>query len=311
MACTSPRDVGFKSDGKTLSWSPKTHDKAYMTFKIACGKCIECRLAYASQWAARCVDEAKMHPKNCFITLTYSDENLGINKLYYRDFQLFIKRLRDRIGPLPEEKICYVVCGEYGARSKRKHWHAIIFNWQPEDLKYKYSNDRGDKVYSSEVLDSLWGKGISEVGSVTFESAGYVARYSAKKLVHGQDQSHDFKPVFKVSSKHAIGKKWLEKFWPDVFNYGQKVLNGRNLAIPRYYEKWLKKHKPTEYCRYMTDVKETQKRKASLREAELERELQNVRSARGLRAYSARSVNSMRREINKQKHKQALDKLKL
>ena len=72
--------------------------------------------------------------------------------------------------------------------------------------------------------------GNTELGSVTFESAGYCARYSAKKLVHGKDDEHDFNPISKKSSKHAIGKTWLEKFWPDVFNHGHLVLpNGHHL----------------------------------------------------------------------------------
>lgn len=287
MRCTSPRTVGFKSDGKTISWSQKDYSKEFAIFQLPCGKCLSCRLDYARQWAIRCIHEAKCYgDRNSFITLTYSDENMLSDKLYYADFQLFIKKLRSRIFDdhleklFPEKTyqerreewsslskevqkqitqeiaIGYFVTGEYGERRKRKHWHALIFNWRPDDSVYKYSNDRGDKVFSSKTLDDLWSLGISELGSVTFESAGYCARYSAKKLVHGRDQSHSYEPISKKSSRQAIGKRWLEKYHDDIFNYGNLVVNGRPVgSIPRYYEKWLAKHHPEKFVRYLSEVK--------------------------------------------------------
>jgi len=267
VRCTAPRTVGFQPDGRTLSWSPKTSSKEFATFQLPCGKCLECRLEYARQWAVRCIHEAQMYEQNCFITLTYSDENLPGPKLQYSDFQKFMKRLR---FAYPNNKIGCFVTGEYGDKNKRPHWHAIIFNWTPTDPIFKYTSESGDTVYSSETLAKLWGKGISEYGSVTFNSAGYCARYAAKKLCHGHD-GHDFEPISKKSSKHAIGKRWLEKFWPDAFSYGYIILpdqKGR-CSIPRYYEKWLKKEKPDAWNLYVTHTKQMQIEKAALR-AEIE-----------------------------------------
>lgn len=251
MRCLNPRTVGFKDDGKTISWSPKSYNKQYATFKLPCSKCIECRLEYARQWAVRCVHEASMHENNSFITLTYNDEKLK-PKLDYRDFQLFAKKLRRSCN----DKIGYFVTGEYGDITKRPHWHALLFNWRPKDLTYKYSNERGDRVYVSDHLTSLWGQGFAECGEVTFESAGYCARYAAKKLVHGKDQDHEYHPISKKSSKHAIGKKFLEKHWTDIFNHGEVILpGGVKSVIPRYYEKWLKQHQPQAWLDYVTKLK--------------------------------------------------------
>lgn len=252
MRCTSPRTVGFQADGKTISWSPKNTSKEFATFQLPCGKCIECRLDYARQWAVRCVHEAQMHEKNSFITLTYADQHLKSPKLIYSDFQKFMRRLRKT----QNAPIGVFVTGEYGEKTKRPHWHAIIFNWSPNDQTYFRSNHRGDKIYSSKTLETLWPHGKCELGSVTMESAGYCARYAAKKLVHGQDQTHDFHPISKKSSKHAIGKKWLEKFWPDIFNHGYAILiDGSKSAVPRYYEKWLKKNQPEAWQGYVTERK--------------------------------------------------------
>lgn len=253
--------VGFQSDGKTLAWSQKNYSREYPVFQLPCSKCIECRLEYARTWAIRCVHEAKMHQNNSFITLTYSDEHLISDKLIYSDFQSFIKRLRSEIWERnkhcePDEyRISTFVTGEYGDQKKRPHWHALIFNWRPNDLIYHYTNDRGDRVFTSPTLTRLWGKGHADIGSVTFESAGYVARYAAKKLVHGHD-GHDYEPISRKSNKHAIGKRFLEKYWQDIFNVGKVILyDGTEMAIPRYYEKWLQKNQPDAWEHYIKRIK--------------------------------------------------------
>ena len=58
--------------------------------------------------------------------------------------------------------------------------HKEIF----EDATYKYTTEQGEKVYDSQETQQLWKKGQIEFGSVALDSAGYVARYAAKRLVH-------------------------------------------------------------------------------------------------------------------------------
>lgn len=280
MRCTDPRTVSFQADGKTLAWSQKKRSKEFAPFQLPCGQCIQCRLHYASEWATRCVHETKVLPNpSSFITLTYSDENLRSNKLQYVDFQLFAKRLRKRIFSdflksygknnwmllgKDEKKLVskqfeigYFVTGEYGDKKKRPHWHAIIFNWRPDDAKPKYKNSRGDQVWESETLSKLWSHGTADFGSVTRESAGYVARYSAKKLGHSKEFNGEYPPISKKSCKQAIGRSWLEKyFWTDCFLHGHiRTIDGTKIPIPRYYEKWLKTNKPDLWLRYVTAVK--------------------------------------------------------
>lgn len=339
MRCTSPRTVGFNSDGKTLCWSPKRYSKEFATFQIPCGKCISCRLENARQTAVRCVHEASMYENNSFITLTYSEENLKSEKLQYLDFQKFTKDLRtklfqdllNKIFPNQPQKlqrslwntfskerkkelyepirISIYVAGEYGDKKKRPHWHALLFNWRPNDLVLKYTSDRGDQIYSSTILDSLWPHGISELGSITFESAGYCARYASKKLAHGKDGTHNYEPISKRSSKNAIGKKWIEKFWPDVFNHGYIVLpNGTTCGIPRYYEKWLKRYKPAEWTHYITTTKNKIMEGARLKEEKIsnEEKLTNLKRS-GLKGLQIKRTHAKNRILqqkfdNLQKH---------
>lgn len=333
MRCTSPRTVGLQADGKTLAWSQKHRSKEYATFQLPCSKCLECRLEQASQKALRCIHEASLYERNSFVTLTYDEEHLKSPKLQLRDFQLFMKSLRSHIfrdvkkkfgkenwslldpkekrAALEPFKIGVFYTGEYGEKNKRPHWHAIIFNWRPPDPKWKYTAHCGDEVYTSELLSSLWKNGACEFGAVNKNSAGYVARYSAKKLVHGPDGSHDFEPIHKSSSKNAIGKRWLEKFWSDVFLLGSvRTLEG-NLPIPRYYEKWLQKNRPLDWQRYVTVVKQKKIAEASAKsEAEkIEEQLANIK--RCYRKGHQRSRIESRRIILEQKHQMLLEKLKL
>lgn len=251
-----------------------------------------------------------MHKENCFITLTYSDENLKSEKLQYEDFQKFMKRLR---RAFPNQQIGCFVTGEYGDQTKRPHWHACIFGWRPSDAVYKYSNDRGDKSFSSVTLERLWQYGIAEFGNVTIHSAGYCARYAAKKLCHGIDQSHDFHPISKKSSKHAIGKRFLESHWQDIFTSEGAVIlfDGTRTSVPRYYEKWLQKHQPEAWERYVTQLKlEIMNRAQRREEKEIAKE-RLVNDKRGpLRGHQI-SKNEVRYKIQKQKFDQLQSKLKL
>lgn len=320
MRCTSPRTVGFRSDGKTICWSKNQYSKEYATFQLPCGKCIECRLDYARQWAVRCVHEAQMHESNAFITLTYSDENLRSTKLIYQDFQNFMKRLRKT----QSEPIGCFVTGEYGELNKRPHWHALLFNWRPpktvrgpggertRDVSLKYTSPRGDKVYTSETLTKTWGQGSAEFGAVTLHSANYCARYAAKKLTHGKDGEHEYEPISKKSSKHAIGKKWIEKYWPDVFNYGELVLpDGKTCSIPRYYEKWFKENHPEKWACYVTTAKLKKITAAALRAEKIENEYRQNLICRSIWKPNPLTPNQKRNIIQLQKFKKLQDHLKL
>jgi len=272
VRCTSPRTVGFQKDGKTLSWSPKHYSKEYPTFQLPCGKCLSCRLERARETAVRCVHEAQMHENSSFITLTYSDENLKSPTLDYTHIQKFLKKLRKT----QNEPLSIFATGEYGDQNKRPHWHLLIFNYRPADSTYLRSNDRGDKLYKSDTLDDLWGYNDStakpnEIGEVTFQSAGYVARYATKKLYHGHDGTHPYEPISRRSTKHAIGKLWIEKYWKQTFDLGYIMLPTSNgpvrCSIPRYYEKWLKKHEPLAWRDYVTKLKLENIKKAEHKEA--------------------------------------------
>lgn len=213
---------------------------------FACGKCIGCKLERSRQWAVRCMHEASLYDRNCFITLTFREPRFSLD--YLGDFQPFMKKLRARF---PKDKIRFYMCGEYGEINSRAHYHALLFNFDFSDkVLWKGGNGHGHALFRSKVLEELWPHGFSSIGSVTFESAGYVARYCTKVLSgdEGDDASCldildpdsgeiyvRVKEFARMSLKPGIALPWLERFKNDVRHDGTVVVNGVKARAPRYY----------------------------------------------------------------------------
>ena len=245
-----------------------------------------------------------MHQKNCFITLTYSDENLPQDgKLNYTHFQLFFKRLRKYAG----KDIGFFMCGEYGETTQRPHYHACIFGWDPEDKQIWNESKHGDTLWTSKKLDELWGmndpeKCPNKIGQVTQKSAGYVARYVLKK----QGGPLGFQ---KMSRTHAIGKKFIEKWWQDVFiaAKGSIILeDGKKAKVPRYYEKWLKLNHPEEWLCYTTKIKPENTQRLKLKNETEHAIYLQEREARGFDGFSYQSPLARKRDALKEKSKQLI-----
>lgn len=247
MACFHPLKAFRTADGEII-FNPHRRDTV-ADLTLPCGQCVGCRLERSRQWAIRCVHEASLHKDNCFITLTYAPEHLpSDNSLNYRDFQLFMKRLRKRF---PESKIRFYMCGEYGENFGRPHFHACLFNWNFPDRKLFFTSKHGDKVYRSDTLEELWPFGLCSIGEVTFKSAAYVARYIMKKVTgkgafkhyhqvddDGVARETPRTPEFtKMSLKPGIGADWLDKYKSDVYPHDYVVINGKKVKPPRYYDK--------------------------------------------------------------------------
>lgn len=212
---------------------------------IPCGQCIGCRLEKSREWAMRMVHEASLHEENCFVTLTYNDENLPSDySLDKRHFQLFMKKLRKTTGA----KIRYYHCGEYGDHNNRPHYHACLFGYSFPD-KVLWSVRDGCRLYISELLNSIWGLGYCTIGDVTFESAAYVARYVTKKITGSQakehyqvcdpetGQIHQLEPEYATMSRRpGIGKGWYDKFKGDAYPSDFLVMRGSKMRPPKFYD---------------------------------------------------------------------------
>ncbi len=192
-----------------------------------------------------------MHDDNCFITLTYDNENLPQNKsLDKREWQTFMKRLRKELQP---QKIRFFACGEYGKNQDittldtigRPHYHAIIFGHDLRERlpnerlneKYLISEENGHKLYTSPTLEKVWPKGFNTVGDCTFESAAYVARYCLKKITgeSAVDYYAGRIPEFATQSRRpGIAYTWFVKYRKDL-DKGFITSKGVKLPSAKYY----------------------------------------------------------------------------
>lgn len=221
--------------------------------KVPCGQCIGCRLDYARNWALRSWHEVNTYgyDNNMFITLTYNNEHLPENNsLDVKVMQDFLKRLRYYAG----NDVRYMLCGEYGEKRGRPHYHLCIYNYVFPDINwskpYAFDKSKGVMYYRSNFLENnLWTKpysneslGFSLIGKVTFESANYVARYITKK-VRSKDEKYLYelyhgrqREFMTMSRRPGLGNEFVNRYYKDIFNNGYCVFgNGYKAPIPRYY----------------------------------------------------------------------------
>lgn len=264
-------------------------DLAHHQISLPCGRCIGCRLERSRQWAIRCVHEASLYEKNCFITLTYNDKYLPKDGgLCLDDYQRFMKRLRKRFDGFERvEKsdgnyhrpIRFFHCGEYGEQFARPHYHSLLFNFDFDD-RIPFKKQNGSQLYISPTLDSLWRSsngdslGFATVGDVTFESAAYVARYITKKVTnkdwykdkHGEWHPPaemvygDKRPEYVTMSRRpGIGKPWLDKWLTDVYPDDFIVIDGRKMKPPKYYDVQFEVEHPNDFAKVKAERKKLAK----------------------------------------------------
>lgn len=188
-----------------------------------------------------------MHKESCFVTLTYDDAHYHPS-LNYRDFQLFMYKLRRRLGPTR-----FFMCGEYGDLNYRPHFHAILFgrSFKRDGV---VSGSGECEAYRSSTLEDIWKNGYSSFGGVTYQSAAYVARYALKKITGERADAHYTRidpfsgevvkavPEFAhMSLKPGIGYTWFQKYWKEVYlaRDGVVLQGGRTVPSPRYYDQLL------------------------------------------------------------------------
>lgn len=221
-------------------------------------------------WAGRISHECALYDDqfgSCFVTLTYRDphecsvEQLkqgyhlpSDGSLHPSHLQKFLKRLRKS----QSQKVRYYAVGEYGTKSNRPHYHAILFNVDFSD-KVEIREEEGIWLYSSEELDELWKYGFTTVGEANWETAAYCARYCMKKVggvladehYRRWDEENGYEywiePEFaRMSLKPGIGAGWLEKYKSDFYPSDEFPVPGRGVQykLPRYYDELVSRSDP-------------------------------------------------------------------
>lgn len=210
---------------------------------FGCGQCFPCRFNKRREHTHRIMLESMLYEDNCFVTLTYAPEflpqDLSVNP---RTLTLYIKRLREALRP---RTFRHFSVGEYGDISDRPHYHLALFGVSPNDF---------------DAIGQAWNMGMVHVGTLTLESAQYIAGYVTKKMTSKLDPRLNGRhPEFARMSnggrtgKGGIGAGALDAledfFYTDV---GARLLmqtkdvplslrhGGRSLPLGRYLRRKLR-----------------------------------------------------------------------
>lgn len=251
MACSNPNLVEFivDSDGTVHSrfvGPAKTENPLeFGTFDnlvtdgkmrklVPCGKCLGCQLDYSHEWADRMVLELVDNDyKAIFVTLTYDNAHVkyipsGDMTLSVDDVQLFFKRLRKAFSG---RRIRYYLAGEYGPKTFRPHYHAIIYGLSLsdfDDLRQVGCNELKQPYFSSLRFANIWKNGFVSLCDVTYRTCAYVARYCTKKQYTRDYDLLDWRqhPEFNVSSRlPGIGMLKIDERIKRLRETGETVIN--------------------------------------------------------------------------------------
>lgn len=235
MQCQSP----FLVKNKNLN----VRDENLMV-PTPCGKCIPCLKRRSSHWSFRILQESKYAKTSAFLTLTYDSVPLspnGIPTLNKKDYQNFFKRLRKLVPHKKgKNRLKYFACGEYGTKTHRPHYHAIVFNL-PQNL-----------INDATVIRDTWKNGHVLVTNSNIKTINYVVGYINKggfglpedKRIKqwkefGEGIYDDRVPEFQLMSK-GLGEAYLTpqmiKYYRDRKLFCIVHEDGHILSMPRYYK---------------------------------------------------------------------------
>lgn len=177
--------------------------------------------------------EALCHKENCFLTLTYTDEKLPsligsvtgepLATLRPKDLQDWLKRFREALRPL---SVRFYAVGEYGNESDRPHYHVCVFGVRGcvrARTRRALGSSRPDWENCCDfcrVVGRTWGLGAVDVGTLTLQSAAYVAEYTVKKMNKSDQRLLGRYPEFSRQSRRpGIGSDAMWQLASDLMNY--------------------------------------------------------------------------------------------
>lgn len=178
-----------------------------------CGQCLPCRVKKRRLWTNRIMLESMCHEDNAFVTLTYSDDHVGDYSLVPEHLKKWQKLLRYH----SDIDLRFFSVGEYGEKTKRPHYHAAVFGF-----KGCASLNPKCPCMWCETLRRSWKKGHVLNGTLTKDSASYIAGYVTKKMT---DRNPQEKYLKLLSKDEKIAKKYKEKVIDE--------LNGRHPEFAR------------------------------------------------------------------------------
>lgn len=132
----------------------ENHEPIPLFMQVPCGKCVLCTEKKAQEWVSRamCESQTSVTPP-WFITLTYNDLHRPLHGVNKDDAQRFMKRFRINLERYckKEVNIRFFLCSEYGSKTGRPHYHALI--WNIPLLEH---------THLLEILEQSWSRVVSK-----------------------------------------------------------------------------------------------------------------------------------------------------
>lgn len=277
MVCTSPlKGVRLPNGellfGKTLS-ATRGNGR---DFVFSCGCCQGCLLRRARDTAIRCVHESTLHPSDSchFLTFTYSDHHIprlpicGRPTLDKTAMPSMFKRLRANTG---QKGIKYLQVGEYGTKTLRPHYHAVVFGLRLDDRRVFSRGRFGHSLFNSTILQDAWlDQGHVVAAEFNFDTAQYCSRYLLDKQLHEEytgavivdaDTGECSSPQVEDTSQSRGGRTGhglAYDFWQihkrELVALGGTVIKDKVLPLPRYYRDLLNKSDDRESQELLFDL---------------------------------------------------------
>lgn len=191
-----------------------------------CGQCGPCRYNRRRLWMHRIMLEAAQYEDNCYLTLTYDDEHLPEGgSLSVRDYQLFMKALRQRVAP---SRFRFFLVGEYGDESFRPHYHAALFGFPTCVRGDTRIACKSAPCHWCKLVRETWGRGNVVLGRLEDDSAGYISGYVVKKMTAKDDPRLGGRvPEFgRMSLRPGIGYSALWEIADAVMRYELDAVEG-------------------------------------------------------------------------------------
>lgn len=202
MSCLSPLNIKTKEKGR---------------INVPCGRCLPCLQRKRDDWSFRLAQELKTAKSAVFLTLTYSDDNIpwaDTEMALDKDrLKAFLKKLKRN----NKWTLKYYSVGEYGTKTGRPHYHAILFNATESTL--------------NSLLD-IWDLGSHHIGAANPASIRYLTKY----VINKKDDTHLVAPFALISK--GLGKNYLQNSDYHQLNHLLTCRNdqGFTQTLPRYYQ---------------------------------------------------------------------------
>lgn len=214
MACVNP------------SYKDGVFDVLGRPSPIPCGRCMQCRISLQKKLLDRMF--CAYHYYNgisAYVTFTYDDNHLVFKTGYVNptlskeDLHKYLDKIKHQLRDVDYQ---YYVCGEYGDKFGRPHYHALFFGLDYQ-IYYKF-------------FQNSWKKGSVKILPCAPDAFRYVTKYITESYSHDDSKYFDYGqiPPFHKYSR-GLGSQIFNLYKNDIEKKGYFIYKSRKIFVNRYY----------------------------------------------------------------------------